>query len=332
MAILQLGAVGTWTACAMPVQPQPDEATDIPAMTEAMPAHETGADWRPNAGGGPLYPFLPEADDQAFRPNGDQASSIAYQRWLMRHRQWLASFRAGLVPVAPAASGAATAGRGGSARSPAIAAGPYATELEFVFVPLGPTATKKSSNADGVPVYETAFVGWLAAHFTDAGGVGEEPEFMGNVGLNLVGSFFELFIGDNELTLDDDGAVKVVRVRIPLEQNRPIVDLGHFPDPLSGPFLLPGLDAVRAETNLLRGQIGNTSLPGQALAGAGAERRQPPPPREDEPEDQPREQRTLIGFFLSILTDVATAPMTYLVFFVLLCLWLVLRPRTAPGQ
>lgn len=321
----------------MPVQSQPDEATDIPAMTEAVPADETGDDWRPNAGGGPLYPFLPEADDQAFRPNGDQASSIAYQRWLMRHRQWLESFRAGLVPIAPAGRGGATAGRGGradggGARGSAAAAGPYATELEFVFVPLGSTATKKSSNGEGVPVYETAFVGWLAAHFTDAGGDGEEPEFMGNVGLNLVGSFFELFIGDEELALDDDGAVRVVRVRIPLEQNRPIVDIGHFPDPLNGPFLLPGLDAVRADTSLLRGQIGNTSLPGQALAGADGERRQPPPPRDNQPEDQPREQRTLIGFFLAILTDVATAPMTYLVFFVLLCLWLVLRPRTASGH
>lgn len=337
MVILQLGAVGAWTAQAMPVKPPPDEATDIPALTDAAASEETGADWQPNERAGPLYPFLPELDNQAFRTNGDQASSMAYRRWLVRHRQWLESFRAGLVPIRPSVSGRPTVNRGngadgGSRLGPVAADGAYAAELEFVFLPLGPSATKRSSDATGAPVYETAFVGWLAAHFTDAGGIGEEPEFMGKVGLNLVGSFFDLFAEDDELALVDDRAVKVVRVKIPIEQNRAVVDIGHFPDALSGPFLLPGMDVGKIDTNLLRGQIGNTSSPGQALAGAEAERSQATRALEQDPEEQPREKRTLIGFFISILTDIATAPMTYLVLFVLFCLWLLSRQRTASGH
>ena len=334
--ILGLGVVDTWTAQAVPVKPPPEEATDIPAMTDAAPSNQTGVDWRSHDRAGPMYPFLPELDGQAFRTNGDQASSMAYRRWLVRHRQWLESFRAGLVPIQPTAPRrpAVTAGGadGAARRGPAAADAPYAAELEFVFVPIGPAATKRSSNAAGAPVYETAFVGWLAAHFTDAGGVGEEPEFMGKVGLNLLGSFFDLFAEDDELALIDDRAVKVVRVRIPVEQNRAIVDLGHFPDALNGPFLLPGMDVGKIGPNLLRGQIGSTSSLGQALAGGEADRPKPPRAREKDPEEQPREQRTLIGFFLSILTDIATAPMTYLVLFILFCLWLVSRQRPVSGH
>ncbi len=334
MVILQLGDLGARSAQAMPVKPRAEAAADIPAMTDAAPPEAESHEWPAGERAGPLYPFLPELDDQAFRTNGDQASSMAYRRWLVRHRQWLQSFRAGLVPVRRFGPGPTGATGGDRADANELAAGgmPYAAELEFVFVPLGPAATKRSSDDAGSPVYETAFVGWLAAHFTDAGGVGEEPEFMGKVGLNLVGSFFDLFAEDDELALIEDRIVKVVKVRIPVEQKHLIVDIGHFPDALNGPFLLPGMDFGKIGSNVLHGQIGNASSPGQALAGAGAERPQKTSPQEEELEEEPRQQRTLIGFFLSIVTDIATAPMTYLVLVVLLCLWLVSRQRTASGH
>ena len=264
---------------------------------------------------------------------------MAYRRWLVRHRQWMRSFRAGVVPPPAVGSGQAPpATVEADETRPGAAAGPdaagYPTELEFVFVTLGSdgAATKRSSNATGGPVYETALVGWLAAHFVDAGGVGEEPEFMGKVGLNLIGSFVDLFAADDQLALFDDRVVKVVKVRVPIEQNRTDVDFGHFPDALNGPFLLPGMNIRKLETNLLRGQLINTSSPGQALAGAGPARPPAAPPQEPPPEAEPRPQRTLIGFFLSILTDIATTPMTYVVLVGLLCVWVGSRQRTVSGH
>lgn len=332
MVILQLGTAASWSVQAMPVKPRPDEATDIPAMTEAAP--DLGADWQVRKPAGPMYPFLPELDNQAFRKNGDRASSLAYQRWLVRHRQWLESFRAGLVPIGSAVAPGQLAAPGGGtdpgARRKALDARLLATELEFVFVPVGPAAARKPAGAAGVPGHGTAFVGWLAAHFTDAGGIGEEPEFMGKVGLNLVGSFYDLFVGDG-LVLGDDGAIQVVRVRVPIEQKKSaLVDLGHFPDALSGPFLVPGLQVGQAGSNLLGGPLGRPSSLGRAYAGG--ERARDMRARQKEAEVEPRQHRSLIGFFVSILTDIVTAPMTYVVLIVLFCVWLFTRQRMASGQ
>lgn len=338
MIALSWAGHGDWSAQAMPVQQRQGTAADIPAMTDAAPSRRAEDDLQAEQPAMPLYPFLPELDGTAFRTNGDQSSTLAYRRWLIRHRQWLQSFRAGLVPTPTTGLGQAASGAGAgdrtsrSNRRPVTVGSPYFTELEFVFVSAGSGATKRSSNATGDPVYETAFAGWLAAHFVDAGGVGEEPEFMGKVGLNLVGSFFELIAGDDELALLDDRVVKIVKVRVPTGQNQPIVDLGHFPDALNGPFLLPGMNVGRVESNLLRSQIGNTAAPGQALADGGGDRPRAPKKQEPEDEAETRQKQTLIGFFLLIVTDIAAAPMTYVVFLVLLLLWLVSRRRTVSGH
>ena len=256
-----------------------------PAARSSAPIWEEHGAGRTDGLSVGAYPLPPEPE-RNDSPDSEGMDRGAKERWLRRHYQWLRALGEVLSVADPNAERRTAEPRGQAGFAP-------------------PASQGKLRVGDMVVLYADQDAERLTPHLLDDGALREDPEIGPGNGEALD------FIERDRLTIE---AAKVVAEYFgPLARDVRSSFGAVLPDSerrrAPPRYDTPRYDVIQLENSLF------AAPPSEAASGPAG----PARPRE------PAERVSMIGFFKGIALDILSAPTTYLLTFLALLAWLILR-------